>query len=406
MKKFYFLIVIILLISPLNLFSKLWEIEPVVVNNNYYYPLYKIINILKIERIWDFYSDKFILKNKNSYLVFIPDENNIYLDREIKFLSLPVIRNEGIILVPKEVVEHIFKLSDSGYSYKFIDNEIKVEEIESEIKEEKVVSSNILISPVAKEQEDKNTKDFSLNKNSIKVIVIDPGHGGEDPGAIGQVGLREKDVVLSVSLKLKEILNKKLKNVKIILTRDKDVFVSLKKRAEIANSYVDKDNPGIFISIHCNASYNKNSNGFETYVLSDVATDDEARAVAAMENGIIDLGKGKNDFSTTKIISQLLSAEYIRESLKLAELIQVSYKDSLPQKFENRGVKKALFCVLEGTIMPAVLTEIGFITNKEEEKLLRTQEYQLKIAEALSDGIINFIKWYESNYQLSLLTEP
>ena len=401
-KKFF----LFLLILPALIYSKSWQIEPVLINNQSYYPLYKIINILRIERDWDFYSEKFLLKNNENYIVFIPDEDKLYFNRQLKILKSPIIRFNGVIYIPSEVVEYIFNLVDESWSFKFLNNN-GIEIADDERKEQVIVKNEKNFTNEKKfyNSDDSSGKIFEIennreifkasNPNRIKVIIIDPGHGGEDPGAIGQVGLTEKDVVLNVGLKLRDILRKLLPDVKIVMTREKDIFIPLNKRAEIANKNVDKNTSGIFISIHCNASYNKKTSGFETYILSPVASDAEARAVAAMENGIIDLNK--KDFSTGRIITQLLSAEYIRESTRLAELLQNSYRKNLPQNFEDRGVKKALFYVLEGTLMPAVLTEIGFITNKEEEKLLRNPEYQYKIALSIADGILEFIKWYDIN---------
>jgi N-acetylmuramoyl-L-alanine amidase len=401
-KKFF----LFLLILPALIYSKSWQIEPVLINNQSYYPLYKIINILRIERDWDFYSEKFLLKNNENYIVFIPDEDKLYFNRQLKILKYPIIRFNGVIYIPSEVVEYIFNLVDESWSFKFLNNN-GIEIADDERKEQVIVKNEENFTNEKKfyNSDDSSGKIFEIennreifkasNPNRIKVIIIDPGHGGEDPGAIGQVGLTEKEVVLNVGLKLRDILRKLLPDVKIVMTREKDIFIPLNKRAEIANKNVDKNTSGIFISIHCNASYNKKTSGFETYILSPVASDAEARAVAAMENGIIDLNK--KDFSTGRIITQLLSAEYIRESTRLAELLQNSYRKNLPQNFEDRGVKKALFYVLEGTLMPAVLTEIGFITNKEEEKLLRNPEYQYKIALSIADGILEFIKWYDIN---------
>jgi len=401
-KKFF----LFLLILPALIYSKSWQIEPVLINNQSYYPLYKIINILRIERDWDFYSEKFLLKNNENYIVFIPDEDKLYFNRQLKILKSPIIRFNGVIYIPSEVVEYIFNLVDESWSFKFLNNN-GIEIADDERKEQVIVKNEKNFTNEKKfyNSDDSSGKIFEIennreifkasNPNRIKVIIIDPGHGGEDPGAIGQVGLTEKEVVLNVGLKLRDILRKLLPDVKIVMTREKDIFIPLNKRAEIANKNVDKNTSGIFISIHCNASYNKKTSGFETYILSPVASDAEARAVAAMENGIIDLNK--KDFSTGRIITQLLSAEYIRESTRLAELLQNSYRKNLPQNFEDRGVKKALFYVLEGTLMPAVLTEIGFITNKEEEKLLRNPEYQYKIALSIADGILEFIKWYDIN---------
>lgn len=395
---------LIFILTATLLDAQEWKISSFTINNENYYPLYKLINILKISRSWDFYSGKFILKNKRNYLIFFIDEEKIYFNRELKLLKNPPIREEGIIYVPEEMLRFILSMADEEFKYEFIKNKklnIEKERTPPIIAKRPItettshnLAKKLIQSETSKEIHTKNIINSSPDK--IRVIIIDPGHGGDDPGAIGQLGLREKEVVLKVALKLKKILEKKLKNVKIVLTRSKDIFVPLKKRAQIANKYVNKNTAGIFISIHANASYNKKTTGYETFVLSPVASDDEARAVAAMENGIID-PLPKNESTVGRIITQLLSNEYIRESLKLAEFVQKGYKTYLPSNIPDRGIKKALFYVLEGTLMPAILTEIGFITNRKEEKLMRKDKYQWKIAQGMASGILKFINWYEAN---------
>jgi len=405
--KFRWFFVILVLVCGLSVLNAAqWEIDSFSINNGNYFPLYKLINSLRIERSWDFYTGKFILRNKGNYLMFLIEEEKIYFSKELKILKHPAIRKDGIIYIPQEMVKYILSMADKDYEYKFTDRGINIEQITKppqivQTKEENTNSNNNLtkeISPGVEDIQTNNKKDYLINAtpDKINVIVIDPGHGGKDPGAIGQLGLCEKDVVLKVALKVESLLKKQLPGVKIVMTRDKDVFIPLKNRAQIANKQINKNRAGIFLSIHANASYNKKSTGYETFVLSPVASDDEARAVAAMENGIID-PLPSNSTSVGRIISQLLSNEYIRESYKLANYIQSGYKRYRPKDVEDRGIKKALFYVLEGTLMPSVLTEIGFITNREEEKRMRDNDYQWKIAKSITDGIVNFVNWYESH---------
>ncbi len=414
---FSFLIIILILLPFLSLYSQNnWGIKGEEVNDTTYYPLYKIINILHIERRWDFYTGKFILQDGSNYLNFIIGEPILYINRKIKNLDTPPIRINGKIYIPEDMLEYILKWKEEKFAFSFDENKLTINSIKREEKKESIPDNNKNNYPIVEnnlnnyqKSSKEVTKISSVNDNKkarslpgankISVIVIDPGHGGKDPGAIGQKGLREKDVVLKVGLKVRKILKEKLKNknIQIVMTRNKDIFIPLKKRAEIANSYVNKNRAGIFISIHANASIRKKSHGIETFVLSPVASDDEARAVAAMENGIIDSGNKKKVDTVSRILSQMLSYEYIRESIELAKFVNNGYRKHLPGKTEIRGIKKALFYVLEGSFMPAILTEIGFVTNRKEEKLLRTDTYQTYIARAIADGIIKFIKWYESN---------
>ena len=218
---------------------------------------------------------------------------------------------------------------------------------------------------------------------TIKKIVIDPGHGGKDVGAKGRsYGLREKNVVLDISKKLKEELSK-LGNFEITLTRQRDNFVSLWKRSDIAN----KIKADLFISIHANASRSRRPKGFEVYYLSD-ATDDSARARAASENEAM---KFENNNSPT--LWDMKLAENRIESKELAKIICKTAGRTLHVR--DRGTKSARFYVLKGTLMPAVLVEVGFISNKEEEWKLRTSGYRRKVAKSIAKGILAYKDEYE-----------
>ncbi len=220
----------------------------------------------------------------------------------------------------------------------------------------------------------------------LKTIVIDAGHGGDDTGAIGPTGIKEKDIVLAVAKKLKNLLSKKF-NAHIVLTREDDTFIPLEERTKIAND----NKADLFISIHTNAAFRKGANGVETYFLSFDASDDDARRVAAFENTVIDL-KGKSDEKDTDslkaILMDMTHTEFLNESSQIAEIIQNNLSTELGG--ENRGVKQAPFFVLMGTAMPAVLVEIGFITNPQDEKRLASNEIQDMIANSILKSIAGF----------------
>lgn len=214
-------------------------------------------------------------------------------------------------------------------------------------------------------------------------VVIDPGHGGHDPGAVGPNGLFEKDVVLDIALKLKKELEAN-SLYDVFLTRDKDVFIPLEERTAFAN----KMGADLFVSIHANASPRREAKGIETYLLN-WTDDEEAMRVAARENAI-SLRKMKamnQKMDIVKVIMDDLFRQIKRdESIKLAHYVQ----NSLIKNCENRynlGVKQALFYVLFGARMPSVLIEVSFISNPEEEKLLSEDEYRFKIAKAIYEGI-------------------
>lgn len=222
----------------------------------------------------------------------------------------------------------------------------------------------------------------------IKKIVIDPGHGGEDPGAYGKNGTKEKDVNLQVSKILKKLIEKELK-IKVILTREKDTFLSLNERSRIAN----REKADIFLSIHCNASKNPLASGPEVYFLSEAKTDWE-RAVEALENASLKFEMSEKEAKTLldAILSDLAQTEFLKESQKLAEFLQ---KKLVSDENFDRGVKQAGFYVLSGAYMPSALIEIGFITNPEEEKKLKDKNYIEKICKKILEGLKEFINWYE-----------
>lgn len=228
------------------------------------------------------------------------------------------------------------------------------------------------------------------------VIVIDPGHGGKDPGAIGPTGLREKDVVLDISKRLAGLLRSRL-GIEVILTREDDSFIPLKARGEMANL----NGADLFISIHANASRSWRLGGFETYFLSP-AKNDEARAVAMRENSALRFERPEGsaeyisheDYVLRDILGDMLQSSFLKESEDLAGMIQLE----LDQKFnlENRGVDQAGFYVLVGAKMPNVLVETAFISNRYEERLLKQRGFRQKVAEALYLAIKRFKTKYES----------
>lgn len=222
---------------------------------------------------------------------------------------------------------------------------------------------------------------------SIRTIVLDPGHGGKDPGAVGKKGLREKDVNLAVTLKLKRMLENEL-GLRVLLTRSDDRFVSLQDRTKFAND----NKADLFVSIHANASKNRESKGIETYYLA-TAKSNEARAVEALENSVVEIYEGGKQ-ATMKyddlsiILSDILQAEHLESSNDLATKIHTNLVVGV--KGHDRGVKQANFYVLRGAFMPAVLLELGFISNPNEEALLGNDEYQERLARTIFEGIKRF----------------
>ena len=228
---------------------------------------------------------------------------------------------------------------------------------------------------------------------SFRMIVIDPGHGGRDPGATNKSEtVLEKDIVLAVSRQLKKLIEDNL-DVEVYLTRDDDRFVALRDRTRFANS----KNANLFISIHCNAAKNVSANGIEVFFLS-AATTEDALAVELLENRVVELYEGGEEavrrYSTVDyILEDMAKAEQMKESSYLAFRLQGNLIKSTGAR--DRGVKQAGFYVLKGAFMPAVLVELGFISNPQEEKKLTDPAYQRKLAEAMLDGVRSYIYNYE-----------
>ncbi|MFO7638354.1 MAG: N-acetylmuramoyl-L-alanine amidase [bacterium] len=223
----------------------------------------------------------------------------------------------------------------------------------------------------------------------LQRLVLDPGHGGKDPGAVGRAGTLEKEVVLDMVLRLKTLLEGQ--GFEVLLTRGRDEYVPLLRRSQFAR----EQRADLFISVHANASENRNACGFETYFLSEAKTDWE-RAVAARENAAIELDRNDQQPMGDElelILADLAQNEYLTESSELAAAIQ---ERTVPQaRVLDRGVRQANFYVLRQNYMPAVLVEVGFLSNASEEKLLRNSQHREKLADGISQGIVEFVRRYE-----------
>lgn len=231
------------------------------------------------------------------------------------------------------------------------------------------------------------------NRWLLNTIVIDAGHGGKDPGAINKNGLQEKTVTLDIAKKLGRLIQKNM-GVKVIYTREEDVFIPLWKRTKIANDSGGK----VFISIHVNSSpHSKSVRGFETYLLRPGKTED-AIEVAQRENEVIAMEEHYHKYeelSNDKLILYTMAqSAFMKESEFLAAEVQIELDKVLTSP--NRGVKQAGFHVLVGASMPNVLIEAGYISNNNEAKLLGQSRYRQKIAQSIFTALVNFKSKYES----------
>ena len=247
-----------------------------------------------------------------------------------------------------------------------------------------------------------NNKEKSVKSErwNFDVVVIDAGHGGKDFGAIGVNNAKEKEINLSIALKLGKLIEKEIQDVKVVYTRKDDTFIELYKRGKMAN-----DNDGkLFISIHCNSTAKKNSeaSGFEVYLLRPGKTQD-AIEIAEMENAVIQYEADSKRYQKLTdenfILVSMAHSSYLKYSEKFAELLHNQFSNEFD--IQSRGVKQAGFYVLVGASMPSVLIESGFLSNKKDAEYLKSTKGQEEIAAA----IFRAVKGYKAYYDKVMETE-
>jgi N-acetylmuramoyl-L-alanine amidase len=221
------------------------------------------------------------------------------------------------------------------------------------------------------------------------LVIIDPGHGGPDEGAVGPSGVREKDIVLQVSKRLARVLTERGYDIR--MTRTGDTLIALEDRPHLANEWRG-NRPALFLSIHANWVRDRGVRGFETFFLSDARTEDERR-VAEMENAAVEYETETRVVDTDElgfIRNNLRNDFYVRASYDLAGLVQSELGDF--HRGADRGVKQAGFIVLIGAFMPAVLVELAFISNPAEERMLGSGSFQLELARGIADAVDRFFE--------------
>lgn len=242
----------------------------------------------------------------------------------------------------------------------------------------------VVVEPVASTPY--TTASLAALDDSPLIVVLDPGHGGDEMGAEGKKGIVEKEVTLDVSKRLKAILERE-SGLTVLLTRDTDIAIPLDERTALANQI----HAGLFLSIHVNSAARRDARGAETYFLTSKARDEEIRTLAAIENNAAGVDRAElaeSSGSLELVLWDLAQSLYLEESSDLAEAIQKELNDALGVK--DRGIKQAPFRVLMGATMPAVLVEIGFLSNPTEEASLAEGIYRDRIAEALARAILAF----------------
>ena len=336
-------------------------------------------NLFSVNDFIEITNSKKFINNKTQKAVFYVDNKKIKISNQITFieiednlfqLSSEVVNENGVYYLPTESFFGIIQnLSDSS-SIEYTNNEIRFTSI---FTDKKIVKKNV---DLRSEKE----------KWEFKTIVIDAGHGGKDPGAVGYRGTKEKDIALDVAKRLEKKLSKNM-NVKIIMTRDEDVFLRLSERTKIAN----ESNGNLFISIHTNAAEDRRASGFETFLIGPNKNEAAVR-VAARENAVLELEgtTGKKLTNEDLIQATIAQSAFASKSEQFASMVQKEIKKRVQSR--DRGVKQAGFYVLMGASMPNVLVELGFISNPSEEKKLRSPQYRDQLATAIYRAVEQYQK--------------
>lgn len=238
------------------------------------------------------------------------------------------------------------------------------------------------------------------NDKKIFTVILDAGHGGKDPGTTGLSGVHERNIVLSISQKIQDLLSKEYSDVRIVMTRSSDEFIELKERGNIANS----ESGNLFVSIHCNAKKNEENDksGFEIFVL-DLARIDEAQDITFEENKFIanTEKRDSNYIAQRKILASVYQQSYLRYSNRFAKIIETEMIKGT--KLPGRGVFQAGFWVLLSASMPSVLVECGYLSNKSDEEYLKSEAGQNDIAKSVFKAIRYFKMDYD--FENSLMNE-
>ena len=329
--------------------------------------------------------------NKNKMDFFIND-NHVTLSNNSSFVKV----NDQIhhMITNAQLIDNIFFVPLNSFSrlYKqFKTDNFIVNYSEQIITIESNIQPDIINIP---EENQIDTELLNTIKNEdnwkITTVIIDPGHGGKDPGAIGYRNIKEKNIVLDISKELGNFLKKEMPELNIIYTREDDTFLGLKNRTDLAN----KNQGHMFLSVHANASTAKTARGFEIFVLQPNSVDD-AIDVAVRENASIIFEDNPEQYEQNQMFASISEKAYLQESEKLAVSINTAVKKELPRT-RMRGVKQAGFYVLVGAAMPKVLIEAGFLTNKSEAQLLNKSSYRTQMAYGIFKGVQSYIESYNA----------
>ena len=339
------------------------------IQNNQFFSVNDLARITNSKKFINDQTEKIIFYVDNKKIKVTNDIAFILIEDSLYQLSSKVIKDKNDYYLPIDSFFNIINNLSKDFSAALTSQRISFS------------TKKITVTPNKK-------VDLSNEKQKweFKTIVIDAGHGGKDPGAVGYRGTKEKDIALDVAKRLEKKLSKNL-NVKIVMTRDEDIFLRLSERTKIAN----ENNGSLFISIHTNAAEDRRASGFETFLIGPNKNEAAVR-VAARENAVLELEgiSGQKLTNEDLIKATIAQSAFASKSEQFASMVQGEIKKRVQSK--DRGVKQAGFYVLMGASMPNVLVELGFISNPSEEKKLRSPQYRDQLATAIYRAVEQYQK--------------
>ncbi len=301
------------------------------------------------------------IKNNQKTMRLRVGSSFFVLNGEIIKIPLKILLSEGKIYLPPDLVESIFMhLIPYEVFYQYRDTKLYLEV---------------------------KTKDVSVSFLPVKAVVIDAGHGGKDPGTSSKKGISEKDIALSVANQLHKRIQKEYPEMVVYRTRSQDKFIPLEERSILANRLLKDVKEVIFISLHCNSSLSEKANGYEIYFLSQSPTTEHARELAIQENKILNSNFAQ---PIPKIQSGMMSSLVQRRSRKFASRLDMEFERGIGRLIPSRGIKKADFSVLRGSLMPAVLIEMGYLSHPKEAVFLESKKVQARIVKSILQGIKDY----------------
>jgi N-acetylmuramoyl-L-alanine amidase len=341
-------------------------------NETWHVDLHEFFQALDFSVSWQAESDRLDASKDGTEMRFRPGTDRVLVDgRTLSMISSPTTHDGRLYLPASAVANLLNRHTDRSMIWNPARRQLQVASSSAWAQEGEGDPIGTFIEDIPEKEEDEMR------------VMIDPGHGGRDPGAIGYNGIREKRVVLEISRRIKRYLQKNYDDVEPILTRSGDEFIPLSRRTQMAN---DKK-ADVFLSIHANANRSSRARGFEVYTLSGEATSPSAKELAEIENSSLRYeGMDASELDDISfILHQLTQTVNARQSQSVARTIMERAESILP--IPTRRARQAPFWVLKDARMPAVLVETGFLSNPDEEEILQTDSYQTAVAEVIGKAM-------------------